>query len=139
MRLELTLPWPPTVNTYWSQRVIKQKDTQRNIVLSFLSENAKKFRKDAEEIIGRIPPELRAISHGSPIRCHVLCFPPDSRRRDLDNLSKGLLDALKHTGVIRDDSDIWDLRLTRECMSRPPGNVVVRIWPFAIRQFENAA
>jgi crossover junction endodeoxyribonuclease RusA len=39
-------------------------------------------------------------------------FPPDRRRRDLDNLQKPVLDALEHAGIYEDDSQI-DLLLTR--------------------------
>ena len=34
---------------------------------------------------------------------------PDRRRRDLDNLLKGLLDALTHAGLWLDDSQVADL------------------------------
>ena len=43
----------------------------------------------------------------------ILASPPDLRARDLDNLPKGVLDSLTHAGVIRDDSDIDDLRIRR--------------------------
>jgi crossover junction endodeoxyribonuclease RusA len=36
---------------------------------------------------------------------------PDKRKRDLDNLLKAVLDALKHAGVYEDDSLIVDLRI----------------------------
>jgi crossover junction endodeoxyribonuclease RusA len=39
-------------------------------------------------------------------------FPPDRRRRDLDNIQKPVLDALQHAGVYEDDSQI-DLLVTR--------------------------
>jgi crossover junction endodeoxyribonuclease RusA len=39
-------------------------------------------------------------------------FPPDRRRRDLDNLAKPTLDALEHAGVYEDDSQI-DLLIIR--------------------------
>jgi crossover junction endodeoxyribonuclease RusA len=46
----------------------------------------------------------------------VAVYPPDSRRRDIDNVQKALLDALQHGGVYADDSQI--VRLTIE--KRPP-------------------
>jgi hypothetical protein len=31
----------------------------------------------------------------------ILLYPPDNRRRDIDNYTKGLFDALTHAGVGR--------------------------------------
>ncbi len=47
----------------------------------------------------------------------VEVFPPDNRRRDVDNVIKALLDALQHGGAYLDDSQI--VRLThREAEAR---------------------
>jgi len=43
----------------------------------------------------------------------VELFPPDRRKRDVDNILKALLDALTHAGVYEDDSFIDDLRVVR--------------------------
>ena len=40
-------------------------------------------------------------------------FPPDKRRRDLDNAFKAPLDALAHAGVYEDDSQIDVLTIRR--------------------------
>jgi len=54
-------------------------------------------------------------------------FPPDRRRRDLDNLLKSVLDALEHAGVYADDSQV-DLLVVRRCeVDRPHGHVEVRV------------
>ena len=56
----------------------------------------------------------------------VEAFPPDRRRRDIDNIQKALLDALEHGGAYADDSQI--VRLTIE--KRGPvagGKTLVRI------------
>ena len=39
----------------------------------------------------------------------VECYPPDRRRRDLDNLLKCLQDSLVHAGAMEDDSQIKEL------------------------------
>lgn len=150
-RRELILPWPPTVNTYWGTRIVKAKAGQ-SFISHYLTEAAKTFLKEVEQIVGvadLVKPDkspdiearqkLLGVSVGSPIRVHVMAFPPDKRARDLDNLCKGTLDAMTKIGAIRDDADIWDLRLTREMASQPPGRVVVRIWPFSVRTWEEAA
>ncbi|WP_159137369.1 RusA family crossover junction endodeoxyribonuclease, partial [Citrobacter braakii] len=33
-------------------------------------------------------------------------YPPDARRRDIDNYNKALFDALTHAGIWEDDSQI---------------------------------
>jgi crossover junction endodeoxyribonuclease RusA len=45
-------------------------------------------------------------------------FPPDRRRRDLDNLAKPTLDALEHAGVYEDDSQIDLLIIRRQDVVR---------------------
>jgi crossover junction endodeoxyribonuclease RusA len=59
-------------------------------------------------------------------------FPPDRRRRDLDNLLKPTLDALQHGGVYEDDSQV-DLLVVRRCETdRPDGHVAIRVEPLPL-------
>jgi len=60
-------------------------------------------------------------------------FPPDRRRRDLDNLQKPLLDALEKAGIYEDDSLI-DLLVTRRMAICPSGRIVVRIQELPLRR-----
>jgi len=53
-------------------------------------------------------------------------YPPDKRRRDVDNSAKATLDALAHAGVYEDDSQIDDLHIRRREVV-PPGRVVVTV------------
>lgn len=128
---EITLPWPPSINTYYGQRVVRAKTgpmAGKYIATPFLTERARQYREDVLKLsLGR-----KCISSGSALAVHVLCYPPDKRSRDLGNLDKGLMDALQHAGIIRNDYDYWDYRFTRQCLSAPPGRVVVRIWPINI-------
>lgn len=60
-------------------------------------------------------------------------FPPDRRRRDLDNLLKSTCDSLTYAGVYLDDFQI-DLLFVRR---RPPveqGRVDVQIFEFPLTQ-----
>lgn len=43
----------------------------------------------------------------------VTVFPPDRRRRDIDNVQKALLDALQHGGAFHDDNQIVRLTIER--------------------------
>lgn len=48
-----------------------------------------------------------------PLIVHIDIFPPDKRRRDLDNCLKSLLDALQHGGAYLDDSQIVRLSIEK--------------------------
>ena len=43
----------------------------------------------------------------------ITLYPPDRRKRDLDNYLKGTLDALTHAGLWEDDSQIDTLSIQR--------------------------
>lgn len=96
--IELTLPFPPSVNTYW-----------RNFNGRMLiSKKGREYRKAvADEIL---------IQKGNKhlkgkIKMTIEAWRPDNRKRDLDNLLKAPLDALTHAGVYQDDQLIVDLRI----------------------------
>ncbi len=64
------------------------------------------------------------LEQGSPklrgrVRVHAIAHAPDRRRRDLDNLWKGVLDSLTHAGVIEDDSLIDELSIARGGIEKP--------------------
>ena len=99
--IEFTLPWPPSVNHYW-------RNFRGRMVIG---ERGRAYRRDAIASIRqqRIP----ADGVGGPLSVRVHAFPPDRRRRDLDNLQKALLDAVVAAGVIEDDSNIDELQVVR--------------------------
>lgn len=53
-------------------------------------------------------------------------FPPDKRRRDIDNILKALLDAMEKGGLYVDDNQIIDLHV-RKWDSVPPGRVDITL------------
>lgn len=117
MAIEFTLPFPPSVNHYW-------RNFRGRMVIGA---RGRAYRKAATDAIAdqRVPcDEL-----GGPLQVELIAHPPDRRRRDLDNLQKALLDAVVAAGVIEDDSNIDDLRVTRGTVF-PGGKVAVVIRPF---------
>ena len=112
MRFEL--PWAPSINHYW------RRVGPRTII----SREGRRFQEAVYSLLGGDVP--RKPPAGGRIALMMDAFPPDRRRRDLDNLQKPLLDALEHAGIYEDDSQI-DLLVTRRMAICPSGRIVVRI------------
>ena len=75
---------------------------------------------------------LRGVGHGLPISgpvcVRIEAFPPDRRRRDLDNLLKAIGDSLEHAEVYHDDSQIVWLLIEKAGVV-PGGKVRVTVQP----------
>ncbi|MEQ8789501.1 MAG: RusA family crossover junction endodeoxyribonuclease [Pirellulaceae bacterium] len=96
--IELELPYPPSINHYW-RRVGSR---------TLISREGRRFRQNVMAILAAMSVEPMS----GPLEVDVQVFPPDNRRRDVDNVQKALLDALEHGGAYGDDSQI--VRLTIE-------------------------
>jgi len=96
--IEVTLPFPPSVNTYWR--------TFRGRMI--ISAKGREYRELVEHMFGYLP-MVEPIE--GAVCVDILAYRPDKRRRDLDNLFKAPLDALTYAGVWKDDSQITDLRI----------------------------
>jgi crossover junction endodeoxyribonuclease RusA len=111
---EFELPFPPSLNHLW-RRVGSR---------TLISREGRRFRKDVMAIVAAM--DIRPLCGKLAVQIEV--FPPDGRRRDLDNCLKSLLDALEKAGAYHDDSQITDLRATKH-KPEPGGRVVVTIRP----------
>ena len=98
--IRLILPWPPSVNHYW------RRWNGRTII----SREGRAYREQVARAIRTLGADRRLAGR---LAVEMLLFPPDRRRRDIDNLSKALLDSLQAGGVYRDDNQIFDLRIKR--------------------------
>lgn len=110
--MQLELPYPPSVNHYWFVNGKRR----------FIGKRGKEYRARVDEIVtgyGRVP---------GKISFWIYVYPPDRRKRDLDNLPKCILDSLVFTGTIDDDSNIDELHLIRKEIIKE-GKVVVTINP----------
>lgn len=129
--LQLVLAWPPSVNHYYGDRVIKPSGGARAFVSKYVTERGKEYQADVAQRCNMPAIKDWAGRHfGKPISLLVACYPPGKRERDIGNLDKALLDSLKNAGVLRNDFDVWDQRYFRACLSSPPGRVVVRLQAF---------
>ena len=118
---ELTLPYPPSINHYW-RRVGPR---------TLISREGRTFRKNVCALLGGGGP--RKPPSGGRIALAMDAFPPDRRRRDLDNLLKCTQDSLAHAGVFEDDSQI-DLLIVRRCKPVKGGKAVIRLDEFPLRR-----
>jgi Holliday junction resolvase RusA-like endonuclease len=110
--VQIELPYPPSINHYW-RRVGPR---------TLISREGRRFRQRVLAILAALGVEPLL----GKLAVQVEVFPPDSRRRDLDNCLKSLLDALEHGGAYHDDSQITVLRVTKR-KPEPGGRVVVTI------------
>jgi crossover junction endodeoxyribonuclease RusA len=99
--ITLTLPWPPSVNGYW-RSIVRGKGPKARPT-QILSERGREYR--AKAAVALLEQGITAKFTG-PVRVTERYYPPDLRKRDLDNLRKSPRDALSHYGVWSDDSQV---------------------------------
>ena len=98
--LRFEIPWPPSINHYYihtASRVI-------------LSASGKRYRRDVALLLSSLRGSCGAEARLSLV---INAFPPDKRKRDLDNIIKAVQDALQHAGVYADDFQIDMLTVIR--------------------------
>ena len=116
--MQLTLPFPPSANRIWRSVCIRGKPRV------LLSRQGREFRETvAATLAGKLPPTAMGR-----LAVSIDAYPPDRRRRDLDNLQKAILDSLQAAGVYLDDAQI-DVLQIRRCPPEPGGKVVVHLEP----------
>jgi crossover junction endodeoxyribonuclease RusA len=91
----------------------------------YVSGVGKIYRKVANELVMEAAMKQQYLKQAGPLRVEIEAFPPDKRKRDLDNVLKSLLDSLTHAGVWEDDSQIEDLRIYKATIA---GMVKVRVY-----------
>ena len=117
--LELCLPYPPTVNRAW--RMVNGR--------MLISREGRLYRRGVRAVLAAqgvrpLPGRLALVVNERP---------PDRRRRDLDNVQKGLLDAMEAGGAYEDDSQVHLLVTPREPVTAG-GDVHVRLEQLPIRR-----
>ncbi len=111
--LILTLPYPPSVNTYWGFQGHRR----------YLTKKAQAFK---EQVAWFYKITKHAGFGGASINIEIDLYPPDKRIRDIDNNLKSLLDSLCQAGVFTDDYQIEKLTVERKNIVKN-GACVVRI------------
>lgn len=102
--IKLTLPYPPTVNTFYRHIVINGKPR------TLISKSGRRYVGDVKSQV--LVQHANKLLYGN-VSVHIDVYVPDERKRDLDNIQKALLDSLTKSGVWMDDSQIIDLRIVK--------------------------
>ena len=110
--ISITLPYPPSINRYYR--------TFRGRIL--ISKPGREYRKAVIELTSDVVWDWEGR-----VAVKLEVYPPDRRKRDLDNVQKPLLDALQHSGILEDDSLVDDLHTIRGKRMPPDGLVVATI------------
>jgi|TARA_R100000808_G_scaffold2439_1_gene9703 crossover junction endodeoxyribonuclease RusA len=109
--LSAVLPWAPTVNHYY------QKSRKGAF---FLSQRGRRFRDDVSALLRPCSPL------SGPLSLRVDLFPPDRRKRDIDNNLKALLDSLEKGGAFEDDNQITHLSVFKH-EAKKPGRISIHL------------
>jgi Holliday junction resolvase RusA-like endonuclease len=100
--MEITLPWPPSLNHYYRHGGPKV----------LISKEGRQYRRKVAKQLGNYE---NLTMYECPIELSMELYPPDNRKRDVDNSLKSCLDAVgttdsdtanAHTSAIADPTDI---------------------------------
>jgi crossover junction endodeoxyribonuclease RusA len=98
----LDLDYPPSANTYWRHARGRH----------YIGEKGLAFRASVISIVAT----HKQKAPDGRLELGVMLYPPDRRRRDIDNVCKALLDSMTYSGLIEDDSLIDKLTIERGAM-----------------------
>jgi len=110
--IELELPYPPTINHYYGM----------SGKFKYIKPKGKAFRREVASVC--ILKNVQPIE--GPVEIKIAIYPPDRRKRDIDNVLKALLDALEKGGAYRNDSQITKLVIEKLEVQKG-GTCLVRI------------
>lgn len=103
--MKLTLPFPPSVNSYW-------RAPNKGVLVGkhLISAAGRKYLTNA---VADVVTQLKRYPKPRTdlVSVVVILMPPDRKRRDLDNYLKALFDSLTHAGIWLDDSQVKRIRV----------------------------
>jgi crossover junction endodeoxyribonuclease RusA len=97
--LKFELPYPPSINHYYLR-------TSSGVMIGA---KGRKYRHDVALLLSKYR------DFYSDKRLHVVidAYPPDKRKRDIDNILKCSIDSMQHARLFYDDNQIDKLTVIR--------------------------
>lgn len=118
--IQLTLPYPPSVNHYWAHKAVRSRHTRRWTVIKYLTTRAKAYKVTVQGLVYEqlgIPPKLRGRL---AVIVHQHYGPRDEQHehdgpaQDIDNCLKSLFDSMENARVYINDSQIDELLVVKK-------------------------
>lgn len=123
--IEITLPYPPTVNHFKRTGRILTTKSGKQYQPRVNTDATKRFYYEVWMLVRQSG--LEGLGEAT-ISLELDIYPPDKRKRDIDNVIKPTVDSLMRSGLFDDDSQIARLLVTRKVMISQ-GQIIVRIKP----------
>jgi crossover junction endodeoxyribonuclease RusA len=114
------LPWPPSINAMW--RAVPRRGV-------ILSARGRAFRAMAVAAIQAQRDDMPAELLTGRLAVRLQLYPPDRRKRDVDNLAKAPFDAITASAAVwLDDSQVDTLLIERrESVGKASASILVTI------------
>ncbi len=107
--ITLTLPYPPSVNTYWGKRIITSKAGAQFISVYVCTKGTVFASRVSHTVMLQL--QGRVATLRGALVMTVDLYPPDLRHRDIDNGLKSLLDSMQKARVYVNDEQIKKLTI----------------------------
>lgn len=118
--IRLVLQYPPSINHYWEHKAVRSRRTRRWVVLKYLSQRAREFRRHVIEAVIEQLKRAPQLRDRLAVEVHEFYGPVDeahddrtSQSQDIDNCLKPLFDAMEHAKVYTNDSQIDQLLVVK--------------------------
>ena len=98
--INLELPYPPSVNHYY-RKVVRWKRGKPFVCVKLGSKG--EMHRKAVSLVCAMN-KVRTLK--GRLEAQVMLYPPDKRKRDIDNPIKCLLDSMEHGRVYENDNQI---------------------------------
>lgn len=124
--VDLTFPYPPTLNTIWRATIVGCRCTPRAQIRMLLSARGRQYRRAT--IQAHAAQGAPVMPAGARLALTIHVHGRDRRIFDLSNIPKAVEDALTHAGLWEDDSLIDELHLYRH-PPVPGGQIRLTVTP----------
>jgi crossover junction endodeoxyribonuclease RusA len=129
MSVDLRLPWPPSVNTYWRHIAIHGRPR------TLISKAGREYR---QAVCREVVAAHAVKQYDCELYVSIIAYPPDRRARDVDNLLKAVLDGMQAAGVYLNDTQICTLSITKSRTIHPGGLLFVGVQPAEAANWRDA-